>query len=138
MLVGALDKAVNDPAVAAMAEKAGMGLSLQSPEEVTADLRVHGANGQVTVGQAAGDVDASTGNGDIRVGGVTRGTAALKTGFGEIEIGLSAGTAARLDLYTHFGRVHNQLTATDGPEASDQVVEVRARTSHGDIVIHRS
>ena len=106
--------------------------------EVTADLRVHGANGQVTVGRAAGDVDASTGNGDIRVGGVTRGTAALKTGFGEIEIGLSAGTAARLDLYTHFGRVHNQLTATDGPEASDQVVEVRARTSHGDIVIHRS
>jgi DUF4097 and DUF4098 domain-containing protein YvlB len=105
---------------------------------VTADLRVHGANGQVTVGRAAGDVDASTGNGDIRVGGVTRGTAALKTGFGEIEVGLSAGTAARLDLYTHFGRVHNQLTAADGPETSDQVVEVRARTSYGDIVIRRS
>jgi DUF4097 and DUF4098 domain-containing protein YvlB len=106
--------------------------------EVTADLRIHGANGQVTVGRAAGDVDASTGNGDIRVGEVTRGTTALKTGFGEIEIGLSAGTAARLDLYTHFGRVHNQLTATDGPAAADQVVEVRARTSHGDIVLRRS
>jgi DUF4097 and DUF4098 domain-containing protein YvlB len=106
--------------------------------EVTADLRVHGANGQVTVGRAGGDVDASTGNGDIRVGDVTRGTTALKTGFGEIEIGLSAGTAARLDLYTHFGRVHNQLTATDGPQTSDQVVEVRARTSYGDIVIRRS
>jgi DUF4097 and DUF4098 domain-containing protein YvlB len=106
--------------------------------EVTADLRVHGANGQVTVGRAAGDVDASTGNGDIRVGEVTRGNTTLKTGFGEIEIGLSAGTAARLDLYTHFGRVHNQLTATDGPQTSDQVVEVRARTSYGDVVIRRS
>jgi DUF4097 and DUF4098 domain-containing protein YvlB len=106
--------------------------------EADADLRVHGANGQVIVGRAAGDVDVSTGNGDIRVGGVTRGTAALKTGFGEIEIGLSAGTAARLDMYTHFGRVHNQLTAADGPQASDQVVEVRARTSYGDIVIRRS
>jgi DUF4097 and DUF4098 domain-containing protein YvlB len=106
--------------------------------EVSSDLRVHGANGQITVGRAAGDVDASTGNGDIRVGEVTHGTAALKTGFGEIEIGLSAGTAARLDLYTHFGRVHNQLTASDGPEGSDQVVEVRARTSYGDIVIRRS
>jgi DUF4097 and DUF4098 domain-containing protein YvlB len=105
---------------------------------VAADLRIHGANGQVTVGRAAGDVDASTGNGDIRVGGVTRGIALLKTGFGEIEIGLSAGTAARLDLYTHFGRVHNQLTATDSPDSSDQVVEVRARTSYGDIVIRRS
>jgi DUF4097 and DUF4098 domain-containing protein YvlB len=106
--------------------------------EVSADLRVHGANGQVTVGRATGDVDVSTGNGDIRVGGVTRGTAALKTGFGEIEVGLSDGTAARLDLYTHFGRVHNQLTASAGPQSSDQVVEVRARTSYGDIVIRRS
>ncbi|MDQ2877068.1 MAG: hypothetical protein M3Y33_20565, partial [Actinomycetota bacterium] len=106
--------------------------------QVTGDLRVSGANGQVTVGHAAADLDASTGNGDIRVGEVTRGTAALKTGYGEIEIGLSAGTAARLDVYTHFGRVHNQLAAADGPDAADQVVEVRARTGHGDIVIHRS
>jgi tripartite-type tricarboxylate transporter receptor subunit TctC len=38
ILVEALDKAVNDPAVAAMSEKTGMGLSLQSPDEVTADI----------------------------------------------------------------------------------------------------
>jgi hypothetical protein len=30
------------------------------------------------------------------------------------------------------------LTASDGPEPSDQTVEVRARTSYGDIVIRRS
>jgi DUF4097 and DUF4098 domain-containing protein YvlB len=106
--------------------------------QVTGDLRVSGANGQVSVGRAGADVDVSTGNGDLRVGEVTRGTAALKTGFGEIEIGLSAGTAARLDVYTHLGHVHNQLTAADGPQASDQVVELRARTSYGDIVIRRS
>jgi tripartite-type tricarboxylate transporter receptor subunit TctC len=38
ILVEALDKAVNDPAVAVMSEKTGMGLSLQSPDEVTADI----------------------------------------------------------------------------------------------------
>jgi DUF4097 and DUF4098 domain-containing protein YvlB len=106
--------------------------------QVTGDLRVNGANGQLSVGRAAADLNASTGNGDIRVGELTRGTTALKTGWGEIEIGLSAGTAARLDVYTHRGRVHNQLAAADGPETSDQVLEVRARTSHGDIVIRRS
>jgi DUF4097 and DUF4098 domain-containing protein YvlB len=106
--------------------------------EVAGDLRASTANGAVTVGRAAGDVDASTANGDVRVGEVTRGSAALKTGFGEIEIGISEGTAARLDVYTHFGRVHNQLTAADGPGPADQVVEVRARTNHGDIVIHRA
>src|SRR5271170_6159004 len=38
ILVEAIDKAVNDPAVVALSQKAGMGLALQSPEEVTADV----------------------------------------------------------------------------------------------------
>jgi tripartite-type tricarboxylate transporter receptor subunit TctC len=39
ILVEAIDKAVNDPAVAALSEKTGMGLALQSPDEVVADIR---------------------------------------------------------------------------------------------------
>ena len=39
ILVEAIDKAVNDPAVVALSEKAGMGLKLQSPDEVVADVR---------------------------------------------------------------------------------------------------
>ena len=58
--------------------------------------------------------------------------------LGEIEVGIRAGTAARLDVHTQFGRVHNQLDVTDGPGPSDQTVEVRARTSYGDIVIRRA
>jgi tripartite-type tricarboxylate transporter receptor subunit TctC len=38
ILVEALDKAVNDPAVTALSEKSGMGLALQSPDEVAADV----------------------------------------------------------------------------------------------------
>ena len=38
ILVEAIDKAVNDPAVVALSEKAGMGLALQSPDEVVADV----------------------------------------------------------------------------------------------------
>jgi DUF4097 and DUF4098 domain-containing protein YvlB len=105
---------------------------------VAGDLRVNAANGQVSVGRAGADVDASTANGDVRVAEVTHGSASLKTGLGEIEVGIHEGTAARLDVYTQFGRVHNQLQATDSPEPSDEVVEVRARTSYGDIVIRRS
>jgi hypothetical protein len=58
--------------------------------------------------------------------------------MGEVEIGIAEGTAARLDVYTHFGRVHNELAAADGPGTADRVVEVRARTNHGDIVINRA
>jgi DUF4097 and DUF4098 domain-containing protein YvlB len=106
--------------------------------EVSGDLRVNAANGSISVDHASADVSARTANGDVRIGGVTRGSATLKTSFGEIEVGIQAGTAARLDVHTQFGRIHNHLDASDGPGPSDQTVEVSARTSYGDIVIRRS
>jgi hypothetical protein len=106
--------------------------------EITGDLRVNAANGDISVGRAKAGITASTANGAVRIGGVTRGSALLKTGFGEIEIGIGAGTAARLDVSTQFGRVLNHLDAADGPGPSDETVEVRARTAYGDIVIRRS
>lgn len=105
---------------------------------ITGDLRVNSANGDISVGHADAGITASTANGDVRVGAVTRGSASLKTGFGEIEIGIRTGTAARLDVSTQFGRVHNQMAAADGPVPAGETVEVRARTSYGDIVIRRS
>jgi len=106
--------------------------------EVGGDLRVKAANGSISVDHAGSDVDATTANGDVRIGGLTRGSASLKTSLGEIEVGVQAGTAARLDVHTQFGRIHNQLDASDGPGPSEQTVDVSARTSYGDIVIRRS
>ena len=106
--------------------------------EVAGDLRVNAANGSISVERANSDVGARTANGDVRVGGLTRGSASLKTSFGEIEVGIRPGTAARLDVHTQFGRIHNQMDASGGPGPSDQTVEVSARTSYGDIVIRRS
>jgi hypothetical protein len=67
-----------------------------------------------------------------------RGSVELGTAYGELEVGVREGTAARLDVRSQFGNVRNLLTASDGPQPSDQRVEVRARTSFGDIVIRRS
>jgi DUF4097 and DUF4098 domain-containing protein YvlB len=106
--------------------------------EVAGDLRVNAANGDISVDHANADVNASTANGDVRVGGVRRGSASLKTSFGEIDVGIQAGTDARLDVHTEFGHIRNHMDASEGPRPSDQTVEVRARTSYGDIVIHRS
>ncbi len=106
--------------------------------ETAGDLRVSAANGDITVDRANAGISASTANGDVRVSDVTRGSAALKTAFGEIEIGVHAGTAARLDAHTQFGRVHNRMAAAESPEPSDETVEIRARTNYGDIVIRRS
>jgi DUF4097 and DUF4098 domain-containing protein YvlB len=105
---------------------------------VTGDLRINAANGDITVDRAGNGVVASTANGAITLGAATRGTASLKTGFGEIEIGIPAGTAARLDVSTSFGRVRNQLESVEGPQETDETLDLRARSSYGDIVIRRA
>jgi DUF4097 and DUF4098 domain-containing protein YvlB len=105
--------------------------------EITGDLRMNTANGDLTVGRADAGVTASTANGAVRAADIRRGTTSLKTGFGEIEIGIHPGTAARLEVSTGFGRVRNDLAGTDSPEPSDEVAEVHARTSYGDIYIRR-
>jgi Toastrack DUF4097 len=106
--------------------------------EITGDLRAHTSNGDISVGRAGAGVAASSAYGDVRISEIARGSAALKTSFGEIEIGIRAGTAARLDVSTKFGRVFNDLAAAQGPGASDETAEVHASTSYGDILIRRS
>lgn len=106
--------------------------------DVAGELRVNAGNGTVAVGQAGAGVTASSGNGEIRVDDLTRGSASLKTGYGEIQFGIHAGTAAKVDAYTRFGNVRNSMDAAESPEPSDEVLEVHARTNFGDIVIRRS
>ncbi len=106
--------------------------------DVTGDARVNSSNGGISIDHAHAGVTATTANGDVRVGGVTRGSVVLRTAFGGIEVGIHAGTAARLDVSTSLGKVHNELDASDSPGPSDETAEVRARTSFGDIVIRRA
>ena len=106
--------------------------------EVRGDLRCNSANGDITVDRALGAVAAKTANGAVRIGEVVQGSVELGTAYGELEVGIREGTAALLDARSSYGTVRNTLTASGGPEPSDKTVEVRARTSYGDIVIRRS
>lgn len=105
--------------------------------EITGDLRVNAASGKISVDQAHAAVEAKTANGDVRLGEVTRGAVLAQTGFGKLDVGIGAGVAAWLDLNTHYGNVYNGLDTAEHPEPGDEVVEVRARTSYGDITIRR-
>jgi DUF4097 and DUF4098 domain-containing protein YvlB len=99
---------------------------------------VKSANGDITVARAHADVAVKTANGSIRIGEVTRGSVVLETGSGGLEVGIGQGTVAFVDARTRFGRVHNALETTSAPESSQETVEIRARTSFGDIAIQRS
>jgi DUF4097 and DUF4098 domain-containing protein YvlB len=105
---------------------------------VTGDVRVRSANGDIHIERAGAGVDARTSNGSIRLGKVVRGSVVLGTAMGDLEIGVAEGTAAWLEVNTGFGQVHNLLENATRPDESDETVEVRGRTSYGDITIHRS
>ena len=101
------------------------------------DVRLSAANGSIAVDLAQASVGAKSANGDVRLGEVVRGSVVLETKIGDLEVGIREGTAALLDVSSQFGRVHNTLAAADAPEPSAETVEVRARTSIGEIAIRR-
>lgn len=106
--------------------------------EVSGDLRMNTANGDISVRRALANVDAKTAYGSVRIGEVVRGSVVLKTAAGELEVGVREGSAAWLDVSSMSGNVDVSLNATTGPSESADTVEIRARTSAGDIVIRRS
>jgi hypothetical protein len=101
------------------------------------DLRLNTANGSIAVDLAQASVGAKSAHGDVRIGEVVRGAVVIETKVGDLEVGIREGTAAWLDVSSRFGHVHNALEATDAPEATAETVEVRARTSVGEVVIRR-
>ncbi|WP_433824671.1 DUF4097 family beta strand repeat-containing protein [Actinoplanes sp. CA-015351] len=106
-------------------------------DAVTGTVRVRAANGDITVRQAGAGADAKSSNGSVRLGSVARGSVVLETALGNLDVGIASGTAAWLDVNTSFGRVRNLLENAPGPDETDETVEVRGRTTYGDITIHR-
>lgn len=101
------------------------------------DLRVSAANGDIAVDVARAGVVAKSANGDVRLGAAARGSVVLETRLGDVEVGIPEGTPAWLDVRSVAGRVRNELETADSPGPSADVVEVRARTTAGSIVIRR-
>ncbi len=105
--------------------------------EVTGDVRVKAANGRITIDRARAAASVKTANGDLRLGEVERGAVLAESANGKIDVGVRDGVAAWLDLNTRFGNVQNDLQASDRPTPDEEAVDVRARTSFGDITIRR-
>ena len=104
----------------------------------SADLDLSSASGGFDIDRADGSVTAKTGDGAIRIGRLTRGQAELVNGSGNIEVGISEGTAARVDVNSERGSVRNSVPPQENPGPSDNKVTVHARTRHDDIIIQRA
>jgi hypothetical protein len=122
--------------------KGTVGLSSSSGQawigHASADLDLSSASGGFDIDRADGSVSATTASGAIRIGRLTRGQAKLMNGSGNIEVGISEGTAARVDASSERGSVRNSVASQESPATSDALVSVHARTRHGDIIIQRA
>jgi hypothetical protein len=105
--------------------------------EVRGDAQLKAANGSIAVDLANAGVGARSAHGDVRLGEVVRGSVVLETKVGNLEVGIREGTAAWLDISSRVGKLHNALDSAAKPGSSADTVEVRARTSVGDIVVRR-
>ncbi|MCW5714505.1 MAG: DUF4097 family beta strand repeat protein [Bauldia sp.] len=104
---------------------------------VGADLRLSASHGEIVLGRSEGEVVAKTAYGSIRADEVALGSVQLETAYGQIEVGIRAGTSAFVDAHTAYGRVRNMLSADDAAPPTGATAEVRARTAYGDITIRR-
>jgi DUF4097 and DUF4098 domain-containing protein YvlB len=103
-----------------------------------ADLALSSGCGGLDVDRADGSVTATTASGAIRVGRMRGGQADLMNGSGDIEVGISEGTAADIDVNSERGSVRNSVSSQREPDPPEHRVTVHARTRHGDIVIRRA
>ncbi|HEX4811152.1 MAG TPA: DUF4097 family beta strand repeat-containing protein [Nonomuraea sp.] len=106
--------------------------------EVTGELRLNSAHGDITVRRALAGVTAKTAYAGVEIGEVVSGSIVMETTGGGLDLGIREGTAAWLDVSSRYGAVDVSLDPGDAPGETDRVVEVRAHTQYGDIVIHRS
>jgi hypothetical protein len=104
----------------------------------SADLDLSSGHGGFDIDRADGSVTAKTGDGAIRIGRLTRGQAELLNRSGNIEVGISEGTAARVDATSKRGSVHNSVPSQENPDTSDNQLTVHARTRYGDIIVHEA
>jgi hypothetical protein len=99
----------------------------------SSDVDLTSASCDFDIDRADGSVAATTASGAIRIGRMAHGQARLMNGSGNIEVGISEGTAAYVDANSERGSVRNSVTSEQNAEVS-----VHARTRHGDIVVHRT
>jgi hypothetical protein len=104
----------------------------------SADVELSSGSGGLDIDRADGSVTATTANGAIRIGRMTHGQAKLLNGSGNIEVGISAGAVASVDVDSERGAVHDFVTAQGNPDPSEHKVMVHARTRHGDIIVARA
>jgi hypothetical protein len=106
---------------------------------VRGPINVASASGDVTIREAYNDVSTNTVSGDQEHGAVLRGRLAAHSVSGDVHIGVRRGSKVFLDCNTVSGDTSSELDVTpDAPAGDGPMLEIRAKTVSGDILITRA
>ncbi|OLT44860.1 hypothetical protein BJF85_19465 [Saccharomonospora sp. CUA-673] len=94
--------------------------------------------GDVRLGEVAGDTLIRTSNGDVTLSDAAAGEIDATTGSGTIRVGVRSGVAAEIDLSSGSGRAISELDVADMAPDRDVPLSVRARTGVGDAIVCRA
>ncbi|MGQ0772819.1 MAG: DUF4097 family beta strand repeat-containing protein [Pseudonocardiales bacterium] len=96
---------------------------------------VQTGSGDVRLGAVGHDVNARTGSGDLTVVDASAGDIELTTGSGQLRVGIHAGVRAEVDVSSGSGRARSDLPVGGPPTEGDVGLRVRARTGSGDALV---
>jgi len=127
-----------------MLDKTGGELSVHTASgdtrvaQVDGAVRITTASGDVTVGYCAGPVTTRTASGDVHLGGVVSGSVEVASTSGDVRIAVVPGIGVYLDLASTSGGVRSDLDEVEAADGATAAVDIRVRTTSGDIRITRS
>jgi DUF4097 and DUF4098 domain-containing protein YvlB len=106
-------------------------------DSVGAKLNLKTGSGDLLLTSAGHTVDAIAGSGDLLVKRIEQGKVRMRTGSGDVSIGVAHGTAAYLDIMTVTGDVSSELDASDAPSDGERTVDISVQSGSGDVVLQR-
>lgn len=100
---------------------------------------VHTASGDIRVGANAGDITVRTVSGDVQVADAASGSTQINAVSGDVRIGIHSGSLAAVDLSTVSGTTRTDFEVADEiTEGEAPLLQVKVKTTSGDIVLHRA
>ncbi|WP_436501058.1 DUF4097 family beta strand repeat-containing protein [Actinokineospora sp. HUAS TT18] len=102
---------------------------------VAGSSSVHTGSGNVWLGSVTGDVMVRTGTGNVTIAEAASGQVELTSGSGDLRIGVRAGSTAEIDLSSGSGTARSDLPLTHQQPSAAPALKVRGRTGSGTAVI---
>lgn len=101
--------------------------------------QIRAGSGDLRLGVVRADLFVKSGSGDLVIDDAEAGQLELTTGSGNLRVGVHAGAAAELDLSSGSGRVRSELEVSDtAPSAGAARLRIRGRTGNGDVLVTRA